>query len=41
MMNRIADATGTPLDAMSVDATADLRRDLGLDSFETKRMPTS
>lgn len=38
MMVRIADGTGTPLDPGSLDPSADLRRDLGLDELESRRL---
>ena len=37
MMTRIADGTGTPLDAGTEHATGELRTELGLDDLETKR----
>ena len=37
MMTRIADSTGTPLDAGTEQMTGDLRDSLGLDDLETKR----
>jgi len=39
MMTRIADGTGTPLDEFSVEASAELRRDLALDDLDTARLP--
>lgn len=39
MMVRIADATGTPLDKGSVEMSADLRREMGLDAYRTARIP--
>ncbi|MGI9612071.1 MAG: hypothetical protein ACR2QO_04125 [Acidimicrobiales bacterium] len=43
MMVRIADGTGTPLDAGTVDPSADLRAKLGLDDLTSRRVanPTS
>lgn len=38
MMTRIADATGTPLDAGSTAISETLRADLGLDDFISSRM---
>lgn len=40
MMTRIADGTGTPLDAGSVEMSADLRRGLELDTLVSRRLPT-
>ena len=37
MMTRIADGTGTPLDEGSVDMSADLRSDLGIDNLVSTR----
>ena len=37
MMTRIADATGTPLDAGSVDMSAEFRSDLGIDDWTSTR----
>ncbi len=37
MMTRIADGTGTPLDAGSVDMSSDLRAQIGVDDFVSKR----
>lgn len=37
MMTRIADGTGTPLDKGSVDMSADLRQELGIDGFVSAR----
>lgn len=39
MMTRLADGTGTPLDEMSVDPSAPLRRDLDLDDLASARLP--
>ncbi len=38
MMTRIADATGTPLDERSVAMSNDLRADLGIEGFTSKRL---
>ena len=38
MMVRIADGTGTPLDAGTVDPSADLRAQLGLDDLTSRRL---
>ncbi|MCZ7534529.1 MAG: hypothetical protein M5T61_00375 [Acidimicrobiia bacterium] len=38
MMTRIADATGTPLDEFSVEPSAELRSELGIDSFAGRRI---
>ena len=38
MMVRIADGTGTPLDEGSVEMSADLRHQLGLDELTSKRL---
>lgn len=38
MMVRIADGTGTPLDAGSVEISADLRSDLALDDLTSRRV---
>lgn len=38
MMVRIADGTGTPLDAGTVDASVELRSDLGLDTLVSRRI---
>ena len=38
MMVRIADGTGTPLDKGTVEPSADLRQDLGLDGLTSKRL---
>ena len=38
MMTRIADGTGTPLDEGSEAISADLRADLGLDDYTSKRL---
>lgn len=40
MMVRIADGTGTPLDAGSVDMSSDLRGALGLDELASRRLAT-
>jgi hypothetical protein len=37
-IDRIADATGIPLDAERVEATADLRAELGIDAFAEGRI---
>ncbi|MEM7287798.1 MAG: hypothetical protein AAF480_15715 [Actinomycetota bacterium] len=37
MMTRIADGTGTPLDEGSVDMSAGVRAELGVDDFTSKR----
>ncbi len=37
MMTRIADGTGTPLDKGSVDMSADIRRELGIDGLVSAR----
>ena len=37
MMTRIADSTGTPLDAGTEEMTSDLREALGVETFDTKR----
>ena len=37
MMTRIAGGTGTPLDKGSVEMSADLRRELGIDDFVSAR----
>ena len=39
MMTRIADGTGTPLDAFSVEPSASLRHDLDLDELDSARLP--
>ena len=36
-MDRIADATGLPLDEFVVEATSDIREDLGLHTFSSAR----
>ncbi len=41
MMTRIADGTGTPLDAGTVDMSVDLRSDLGIDDLVSTRLPGS
>jgi hypothetical protein len=38
MMNRVADGTGTPLDAFAEAPTETIRAELGLDSFVSARM---
>lgn len=38
MMVRIADGTGTPLDAGTIPASEDLRQDLGLNELTSKRL---
>ena len=38
MMTRIADATGTPLDEGSEAISGDLRAQLGLDEYTSKRL---
>ena len=38
MMVRIADGTGTPLDAGSVEVSEELRADLGLDELKSRRV---
>lgn len=40
MMVRVADATGTPIDEGSIDMSAELRRDLGLDRYISARRPS-
>lgn len=37
MMTRIADGTGTPLDAGTVDVSEQIRADLGLDELTSRR----
>ena len=37
MMTRIADGTGTPLDEGSVDMSTELRAQIGVDDFVSKR----
>lgn len=37
-IDRIADATGIPIDAERVELTADLRAELGIDAFAEDRM---
>ncbi|MEM7326720.1 MAG: hypothetical protein AAF531_26780 [Actinomycetota bacterium] len=37
MMTRIADGTGTPLDKGSVDMSAEIRQELGIDDFVSAR----
>ncbi|MGB5760068.1 MAG: alkylhydroperoxidase-related (seleno)protein, partial [Acidimicrobiales bacterium] len=39
MMVRIADGTGTPLDAGSVPMSQQLRGELGLDELSSRRLP--
>ena len=41
MMTRIADGTGTPLDEGSVDMSSDLRAQIGVDDFVSKRFVES
>ena len=41
MMTRIADGTGTPLDALTEQMTGDLRTALGVDDFVTTRFDTT
>ena len=38
MMTRIADSTGTPLDAGTVDVSTEIRSDLGIDSLVSARL---
>lgn len=40
MMTRVADGTGTPLDAGSADISEELRADLDLDQLTSKRLLT-
>ena len=41
MMTRIADGTGTPLDAGTVDPSADIRSQIGVNEFVSRRhVPT-
>lgn len=37
MMTRIADGTGTPLDPGTVDPSTDIRRQIGVDGFTSRR----
>jgi len=39
-MVRIADSTGIPVDARTIDFTADLRQELGLNEFASARLET-
>ena len=39
MMVRIADGTGTPIDAGSMPVSEELRRELGLDQLTSRRLP--
>jgi hypothetical protein len=40
MMTRIADSTGTPLDAGTVGVTDEIRESLGLNDLTSARLPT-
>ncbi len=40
-MVRIADGTGIPLDGIVTNLSSDIRGDLGLDDFESRRVTTS
>ena len=40
MMTRIADGTGTPLDEGSVDMSADIREQIGVNDFVSRRHVT-
>lgn len=40
-MTRIADSTGIPIDEMTVQITADMREDLGLNDFASARLPNA
>lgn len=41
MMTRIADGTGTPLDGSRMDPTAELRAQIGVNDFASKRQTAS
>ena len=39
MMTRIADGTGTPLDAGTVSVSEEIRSDLGINDYTSARLP--